>query len=109
MRVLGRVRRWQRWRVALPLYDGRACPDCGAVCVGRGDRQVHRDWHIQRTQHDTAISDAIAVVATRLGLTVGYEHLGELPEGRYDPEEDDDDDEDEDTYQYVERQEKRLR
>jgi hypothetical protein len=98
--------RWRSWRKVMPLYDGRECPDCGAACIGRQGRQLHRDWHIRRTQWDTQVIDALAEVARRGGLRVGFEAIGEAPEGRYDPEDDDDD---EDTFQYVARQEKRLR
>lgn len=37
---------YHRWKSVLPLYDGRQCPDCGAVVCGREARREHREWHM---------------------------------------------------------------
>jgi len=57
------VLRFNRWPVVLPLHDGRACPDCGAVVIGRGPRIAHRNWHVQRTEFDTQLFEAVRVMA----------------------------------------------
>lgn len=37
----------RKWPVALPLYDGRACPWCGAIVHGKYGQDRHQRWHEQ--------------------------------------------------------------
>jgi hypothetical protein len=89
------VRRHEKWPVRLSLYDGRACPDCGAIVVGRDDRQAHRESHIRQTEFDSAVREFLRRLAEHTGM--GYQ----LPEGEspaYDQEPDDDEIEEVDGY-----------
>jgi hypothetical protein len=62
------VRRHDQWRVVLSLYDGRACPDCGAVVVGRDYRNAHRHWHTAQTEFDSRLLEAVRRCVLELGL-----------------------------------------
>lgn len=121
MRLPALVERWQQWKTVMPLYDGRECPDCGAVCIGKGARRTHREWHIDRTEFDSRAVDALRRLIREAGLNPvesaelsrgelpeGYNQLGDLDErltakaravaelDDYDDEEDEDDQEDDD-------------
>ncbi len=76
-----RVPRWGQWKLVLSLYDGRECPDCGSVCIGKKARQVHRQWHIDRTDFDSRAVDALRRLVVEAGLNPV--DLAE-PEGRYE-------------------------
>ena len=66
------ARRVSRWPVVLPLYDGRACPECAAVVIGGAAAVIaHRDWHEgwRQTQDETV--EAMRQVAIHAGMSVG--------------------------------------
>ena len=92
---------YHRWRNVLPLYDGRSCPDCGAVVCGREDRRVHREWHMQERAWQEWAENVVRQVAVFAGMTVQEHDVGEVAGDGYgrvdlaaeldDDEEDDDD------------------
>jgi hypothetical protein len=59
------------WRRSLPLYDGWSCPKCGAVTIGRRDRNMHRQGHIDQEEWQRMMTSAVRRVCKELGLTVG--------------------------------------
>ena len=91
---------YHRWRPVLPLYDGRECPDCGAVVCGRESRRSHREWHMAAEAHREWVQSTLLQVARYAGMTVpelardvqgdGYERVDLAAELAGDDEEDDD-------------------
>lgn len=77
------VRRWGDWKTVLPLYDGRECPDCRAVVVGRDARRDHKTWHLERTEFDSRVLVALRKLVVAAGLNLVELDQDELPEGRY--------------------------
>lgn len=61
---------YHRWRMVLQLYDGRSCPDCGAIVCGREDRRVHRERHMQERAWQEWAADSIIRIARAAGLPV---------------------------------------
>jgi len=96
-RMFAPVRRWRDWAVVLPLYDGRQCPDCAAVTIGKDARRQHRDWHAARTEYDSQLSDAIASIARRAGIKVAFTDPADAPDGLWSDNEDDEDDDEEEV------------
>jgi len=83
----------------MPLYDGRACPDCGAVVCGREDRRLHREWHMQERAWQEWVTDTLMRAAKAAGLPVIDVQPGELEHqadkyARVDLTKPDDDEED---------------
>jgi hypothetical protein len=89
------------WKKVLPLYDGRECPDCGAVVLGREARRVHREHHMAHRAWEEWVTDTLMQLAVHAGLAVEEPTGGEAGDdyGRVDvaaaeladDEEDDDD------------------
>jgi hypothetical protein len=89
---------YHRWRMILPIYDGRECPTCGALICNREGRRLHREWHMRREAWEEWVVSTIIQIAEFAGMEVeestgGEEHgrvdlAAELPG---DDEEDDDD------------------
>jgi hypothetical protein len=90
------------WRKVLPLYDGRECPDCGAVILGREGRRLHREHHLRLEAWQDQVVAALRAVSRYAGMTVlehddgepnsgeGYNRVNlRVPE--YDDDEEDDD------------------
>jgi hypothetical protein len=64
---------FSKWPVVLQLYDGRACPECGAIVIHWQMRQAHQDWHKRQHALDKAVRqlcEAVRVLAVEAGLTV---------------------------------------
>ncbi len=56
----------------LPLYDGRACPECAAVVIGGAAAVIaHRDWHEGWKETQDTTVEALRQIAGKAGLTVG--------------------------------------
>jgi hypothetical protein len=93
------------WRKVLPLYDGRECPDCGAVTIGREGRELHRAYHARLGHWQDVTVDVLRALADRAGVKYVEDDAPERPgdgeysrvsmreNDNYDDEEDDDDDE----------------
>lgn len=47
--------RFSRWPVVLALYDGRSCPQCGAVVCTWQARNLHDEWHREQRQWHEAV------------------------------------------------------
>jgi hypothetical protein len=107
-RLFAPVQRWKDWKTVLPLYDGRQCPDCAAVTIGKDARQQHRAWHVARTEYDSNLSQAVAVIARHAGLKVGFADPENAPDGHWD-DDDNDDEREEDLEEYAERMDSKLR
>jgi hypothetical protein len=102
MSLLAPARRiYHGWRKVLPLYDGRECPDCGAVVLGREGRRLHREYHMAERAWQEWATDSLMQLAVHLGMAV--EEPAELAAGDgygrvdlaaaelgYDEEDDDD-------------------
>lgn len=104
MSLLAPKRRvYHRWRPVLPLYDGRECPDCGAVVCGREARRLHREWHMGREAWEEWATATIQQVAVFAGMQVEKRAGGEAGDGygRVNLRE-------EDTYEYADRMAGRL-
>lgn len=82
-----RIQRWVgRWPVLLPLYDGRECPDCGAIVIGRHGKNLHREYHRHRDDWEAHANEAIRVLAEQAGIRFEItEPPAELPGGGGDP------------------------
>jgi hypothetical protein len=89
VRALIRADRWREWPLTVPIYDGRQCPECGALCVGKSARKDHQDWHMRRTDFDTQVLDAVRQLASRAGLNVVEPQGEESPDGLYEYEDTD--------------------
>jgi hypothetical protein len=91
---------YHRWRLVLPLYDGKECPDCGVPVCGREARRVHREYHMRRQEWEEWAVSTILQVARYAGMQVEEQAGGEAGDayGRVDlaAELDDDDEEDDD-------------
>ncbi len=74
---------WGRWPLVLPGYDGRMCPECGNTIVGKTGRDIHRAWHMARTEYETEVRAVLASIAESDGLRV-KDALPEPPDGVYD-------------------------
>jgi hypothetical protein len=86
IRAFIRADRWREWYLSIPVYDGRNCPECGALCVGKGPRKDHQAWHTARTEFDSQLLDAVRVYADELGLNVVEPRSDEAPDGLYEDE-----------------------
>jgi hypothetical protein len=93
-----------RWPLILQLYDGRQCPDCGAIVCGREARRIHREDHMRRREWEEWVTNTIMQLARWTGHPVidpardqapeesgGYEKV-DLTAIEYDDEEEDYDD-----------------
>jgi hypothetical protein len=89
------------WKKVLPLYDGRECPDCGAVVLGREARRLHREYHMAEREWQESIEGLVRQIARYAGMTVVEHDGGEAGDGygrvdvaaaelEYDEEDDDD-------------------
>src|ERR1700758_5488762 len=65
------VRRAKRWPVVIPVYDGRRCPDCGALVLADKGQELHRAWHEAQADWQEQVREAIRATAAGAGLTVG--------------------------------------
>jgi hypothetical protein len=92
---------YRGWRKVLPLYDGRECPDCGAVILGRQGRRLHREWHMAERAWKEWAEVTIMQVARKAGLRVEEPAGGEASDEyqlisvgdlELDDDEEDDDD-----------------
>lgn len=71
MSLLAPARRvYHGWRKVMPLYDGRECPDCGAVVLGREGRRLHREYHLRLEHWQDMAAAAIRTIAKHCGLTI---------------------------------------
>jgi hypothetical protein len=86
VRALIRVDRWQEWHLSVPIYDGRDCPECGALCIGKNARRVHQQWHMRRTEFDSVTRDALRRLVVAAGLNPVELDPSEAPDGLYDDE-----------------------
>jgi hypothetical protein len=73
--LIAPVRRWAGrktgiWRTVLPLYDGKECPQCGAVCVGTDSRKLHQKWHWKQIDDAHMLNEAIRTIGEHAGLRV---------------------------------------
>ena len=86
MSLLVPVRRPQtRWKQVIPVYDGRECPDCGAVCLGPKMQSRHERWHVDQLHWQERLVKSITDLFRKSGLRVAFERPGD--------DEDDEDDE----------------
>lgn len=76
--------RHRPWKLTMPVYDGRECPDCGACVLGSRARKHHQAWHNQRTDYDSQILAAVKQLARRAGLNVVEAAHEDAPDGLYD-------------------------
>lgn len=72
------VRRAKRWPVVLPLYDGRRCPDCGALALGDKGQELHRAHHEAQREWQEQVIEAIRATAAGAGLSVREATGGEI-------------------------------
>jgi hypothetical protein len=86
VRAIIRADRWRDWYLSIPVYDGRNCPECGALCIGRGPRKDHQQWHMQRTQFDSLTRDALHRLVRAVGLNPVELDPDDAPDGLYDNE-----------------------
>jgi len=92
VRSFVRVDRWLDWKMVMPVYDGRQCPECGACVVGRKGQKAHLEWHTRRTEWDSHLREAIRRALVELGLNPVELPPDEAPDGLYDVAEEEDDD-----------------
>jgi hypothetical protein len=84
VRSFVRMDRWLDWKLVIPIYDGRQCPECGGLVVGVKARKAHQEWHTARTEWDSHIREAIRRLAAELGLNVREPRREDAPDGIYD-------------------------
>ena len=69
-----RGNKWRReWRIVMPLYDGRECPECGACCIGRESQRTHWDWHNEQREWQGTANQNFELLARKSGLPFGFE------------------------------------
>jgi hypothetical protein len=90
VRSFVRVDRWLDWKVVMPVYDGRQCPECAAAVVGRKGQKAHQEWHTRRTEFDSTLLAAVRKMALKMGLNPVEMRPGDTPDGLYDVDEDQD-------------------
>lgn len=78
MGLLRRSEVHHRWRMVLPLYDGRECPDCGVPVLGREARRRHREEHARRREWEEWAQATIVQVARYAGMQVEQAAAGQL-------------------------------
>jgi hypothetical protein len=86
IRAFIRADRWREWYLSIPVYDGRNCPECGALCVGSGPRKDHQAWHTLRTEFDSQLLEAVRQLADHQGLNVVEPRGEDAPDGLYEDE-----------------------
>jgi hypothetical protein len=86
VRALIRADRWLDWELTVPIYDGRQCPECGALCVGKQARRAHQQWHMRRTEFDSLTRDALRRLVVAAGLNPVEHDPEDAPDGLYDDE-----------------------
>ena len=95
MRILVPVRRPQtRWKVIIPIYDGRECPDCGAICCGDAAVSRHERWHVDTINWEDRVTEWQRKLTSSLAALFRKSGLGVTFEGPDEDDEDDDDDDD---------------
>jgi prophage tail gpP-like protein len=88
----------------MPLYDGRECPDCGAVCLGSKAVDRHERHHVDQLNWQESLLQAIERIARAAGLrprrdtggddeTAGDSLVTKARQAARNPEYDEDDDE----------------
>lgn len=70
------VRRAKRWPVVIPIYDGRRCPDCGALVLADKGQELHRAWHEAQLGWQDGIVEAMHQLVTAAGLTAVERPVG---------------------------------
>jgi hypothetical protein len=64
--------RTPKWRVVIPVSDGRECPDCYAIVRGRDGQAGHEQWHADNDPEDDDDDDGPVVSRYRaLGVYIG--------------------------------------
>ena len=90
-RLLQPKRRFARsWDVMLSLYDGRECPECWGIVIGRAGQAGHQRYHQDRMRFDSLTRDAIRALAEAAGLSVGELAAEDMPDGVFADEDQDD-------------------
>lgn len=87
--------RFSKWPVVLALYDGRACPDCGAVVIHWQWRNTHKELHARQAEFERALhilNDSVRNIARFLEMDVRSATPDDEPGGDDDGYGDDDDD-----------------
>lgn len=80
-----RVQRWiGRWPVLLPLYDGRECPRCGAVVIGRQGKHLHQAEHRRTDNWEEHVLEAIRILCAHVGVRFELD-IPETPAAAGDP------------------------
>ena len=79
----------QKWRIAIPYYDIRECPRCGAAAVGRLAQAMHdRDHDTQDAwQEDMAaclwaLHDAVKAALGAAGIELNVPEFAAEPQAR---------------------------
>ena len=70
--------RFSKWPVALALYDGRTCPECGAVVCTWQARKTHEEWHDELNNWCAEVDKAVRRIAKHVGLPVARDPDEEL-------------------------------
>ena len=89
VRSFVRVDRWLDWHLSIPIYDGRDCPECGALIIGPKRRKAHQEWHMKRTEFDTATVAGLRKLTLKAGLNPVELDPRDAPDGIYDEDQDD--------------------
>lgn len=85
MRIRLRSRR-ERWPQVIPIYDGRQCPECGAVVISWSGQWQHQSFHdeLSGAPEETPVPDGYVVGGAMAPADVpGYASDDDTGEGGY--------------------------
>jgi hypothetical protein len=71
--------KWRkRWSIAIPLYDVRECPECGALVKGNDGQHRHWIYHNGQREWRAIVNDNFQVMADALEIETQSENQTDM-------------------------------